>query len=1261
MDSSHLKVPFPRQLSKKETLESLSHWKSSVRNYFRRSTNYSIFFSCGTKWNHSLPCYGFTEENKETLADNLECLLDTIASFLPSPYIIHKIVENSTSIQSVWDIIWEHYGVRPTQHSFLDFNNLKIEQDERYIDLYDKMIYHTVNHLCPAGTPLAESSPSPSKLEKTDILTTSHKNLIALNWLNAINPKLIDIVKLEYSKDLKAGIPLSSLVKTIAENIDSLMMRFTSKVNKIDSTENPDCQANVLRIANQRFPASSSSRGGRGQVSNYQHTRNQNQNNCNSCYSLGKRLSLYVNFRHNPSQCPQRSSIRSVQECTAETITEDQDQEKDPASDESPEENTGNITILPPSDLIGKIRNIETRLGNTSILKASSPSLQAYFKTKRTFCLIDEGSELCCIDFRFANSSNIKFSRTNESAVSAGSHSMKLMGQTDDPIIIQLEHNNNKIEWNLGHCIVVMNLGCPILIGEPGKSYNTILTDPVKRKITTLDVNKCPVSLPYINKKQFYPNDFICRINKNETVYSGEEVELDVPAHFKESEQVFFSPRQLTSGNFFSHQICSVKNGKVSIKNNNNTSIFVKKNSHFGDLTPSSPSSSLQLSSLQPLQASNLQLSNDCSTLAKVSIDPDNILKDKDKCLFQELIHEYSDTISSLPGCYNGYFGDVDCSINFIKDPPASLKARLPTYSNDKLVTMANLMDEMESMGVLSKPEDVGVIPRNVHTSYLVPKTDGTFRFVTDFTSLLPFIGKLEVVAPSIANAKRMISSFAFLAELDLTHCFWQGKMSPQDSQYLATPHPFGGIRVYTREPQGIRNASEHNSERLARIFGDLEQQGKMSRMADGLYVGGSSPKDLLENLRSVFHRARLCGLTFKPSKIVICPLKTILFGWEKNGNLWSPTPHVVTPLSQAPRPKTVKQLRGFIGAFRQLSSTIPNYSMKLGKLEKYTGGKGSREYVTWNQDMVSEFEDAKASLNDLKSIAIPTPEDTLHIYPDFSENANAIGSHLIIHKPGKDITRLNGGYFSVRLEDCQTRWTPCEKECLGIKLTIQHFKPYIQNSKNRTYIHTDNLICVQAWNRLKQGHISTSSKVASFLSSISENNIEIVHFPGTQTKVADFSSRNPLPCNISRCQICNYAFEQTSIGDIASIMAITVNDIEDGNYKIPLTEKPTWLKLQKQDETHRLLYRLITSGGLQPEPKLRGHTDLKRMYNLYKKGLLSIDQSGLITVKYIDGSSGVEYDAISVPKQLYPGLVQSIHIKLSHPSKNLMHKFLHC
>lgn len=77
--------------------------------------------------------------------------------------------------------------------------------------------------------------------------------------------------------------------------------------------------------------------------------------------------------------------------------------------------------------------------------------------------------------------------------------------------------------------------------------------------------------------------------------------------------------------------------------------------------------------------------------------------------------------------------------------------------------------------------------------------------------------------------------------------------MSVTDSSYLATPHPFRWLRVYAREPQDIRNASEHNSERLSFIFGNLERDKKMTRMADVLYVGGHDLSSVSANFVEVF------------------------------------------------------------------------------------------------------------------------------------------------------------------------------------------------------------------------------------------------------------------------------------------------------------------------------------------------------------------------------------------------------------------------
>ena len=79
-------------------------------------------------------------------------------------------------------------------------------------------------------------------------------------------------------------------------------------------------------------------------------------------------------------------------------------------------------------------------------------------------------------------------------------------------------------------------------------------------------------------------------------------------------------------------------------------------------------------------------------------------------------------------------------------------------------------------------------------------------------------------------------------------------------------------------------------------------------------------------------------------------------------------------------------------------------------------------------------------------------------------------------------------------------------------------------------------------------------------------------------------------------------------------VLKVTVEEIEEGKVKLPFTEKAGWLKIQKEDKLHRELMKLI-SNGQTPEKKRTGsyHTQLKRMYNLYRVGLLKIDNTGVM------------------------------------------------
>ena len=113
----------------------------------------------------------------------------------------------------------------------------------------------------------------------------------------------------------------------------------------------------------------------------------------------------------------------------------------------------------------------------------------------------------------------------------------------------------------------------------------------------------------------------------------------------------------------------------------------------------------------------------------------------------------------------------------------------------------------------------------------------------------------------------------------------------------------------------------------------------------------------------------------------------------------------------------------------------------------------------------------------------------------------------------------------------------------------------------------------------------------------------------------------------------------------------ITVQDIEQGRLKMPFLQKPAWLKVQKADPTHQRLSWLIDTSQTPEKRKTNGeNTKLKLLHNLYMNGSLKKATDGFITVS--NPTNGGDFQAISVPSDIFPGLVQALHLKLNHPSK---------
>ena len=111
------------------------------------------------------------------------------------------------------------------------------------------------------------------------------------------------------------------------------------------------------------------------------------------------------------------------------------------------------------------------------------------------------------------------------------------------------------------------------------------------------------------------------------------------------------------------------------------------------------------------------------------------------------------------------------------------------------------------------------------------------------------------------------------------------------------------------------------------------------------------------------------------------------------------------------------------------------------------------------------------------------------------------------------------------------------------------------------------------------------------------------------------------------------------------TVYNITYEQVVTGQVKVPFIERPAWISVQSEDQVHSMLAQLIKQGQKPEKKKTNKHfTSLKRMYNLYQQGLLSVARDDLITVRHTD-MAGVCHEAISVPPHMFPGLVQALHM----------------
>ena len=251
------------------------------------------------------------------------------------------------------------------------------------------------------------------------------------------------------------------------------------------------------------------------------------------------------------------------------------------------------------------------------------------------------------------------------SAKAAGNSRIHVHGQSVDDIIIKVIMESGTIaELNLDVCLIVKDLGTDILIGQPAKIDNQIVTIPHKQQVSFRDIHGKDHICRTVTKagSSKVPAEVV-RCMEKMTLYPGDTFRFKVPEKFQKN-RVVFSPRKpLLEIGFTPKVLKLTKDRHIEIVNDTDCLANWKKDTHIGDLREALTCEEARIAKLYTYDEKDFSPTVPSEGVKEsftqdIVLDPDNRLDEKWKTKFKSLCEKYTDIIQYKPGIYNGNAGE---------------------------------------------------------------------------------------------------------------------------------------------------------------------------------------------------------------------------------------------------------------------------------------------------------------------------------------------------------------------------------------------------------------------------------------------------------------------------------------------------------------------------------------------------------------------------------------------------------------------------
>ncbi|KAH0810551.1 hypothetical protein GEV33_012241 [Tenebrio molitor] len=217
-------------------------------------------------------------------------------------------------------------------------------------------------------------------------------------------------------------------------------------------------------------------------------------------------------------------------------------------------------------------------------------------------------------------------------------------------------------------------------------------------------------------------------------------------------------------------------------------------------------------------------------------------------------------------------------------------------------------VDEMLKLGVIERAESEWNSPY-----LMVPKKDGSYRFVIDFRGVNARSKRMCYPVPNISHILNNLGNAKYLSSLDIRSAYWEVPLEEGSRPLTAFSIPERGQFQFRRRPFGLHSAPGTFQALVDKLFTpDLEPY--VFAYLDDIIISTPDFETHRRILKTVFDKLSEAGLTLKESKCEFCKPELRYLGYVVNRRGLNVDPAKVSAVVDMPPPKGVRDVRRLIG-----------------------------------------------------------------------------------------------------------------------------------------------------------------------------------------------------------------------------------------------------------------------------------------------------------------------------------------------------------